>query len=82
VSGDRLAALCLEAPAADTATPEPAASPEPPMCPFCDSTDIELISPWGGQLITSAVRCRSCNTHFEAVRHAFDAPASAVAASD
>jgi hypothetical protein len=43
-------------------------------CPFCGADEIELVSPWGGQLITSLVRCRSCNTHFEAIRDAFDAP--------
>lgn len=42
-------------------------------CPFCGSDAIELVSPWGGQLITSLVRCRSCGTHFEAVRDAFAA---------
>ena len=42
-------------------------------CPFCDSLDVELVSPWGGQLITSQLRCRSCNTHFEAVREDFAA---------
>jgi hypothetical protein len=41
-------------------------------CPFCDSDDVEVVSPWGGQLITSLVRCRSCHTHFEAVREAFE----------
>jgi Zn finger protein HypA/HybF involved in hydrogenase expression len=38
-------------------------------CPFCGSQELELVSSWGGQLITSAVRCRACNTHFEALRH-------------
>ena len=42
-------------------------------CPFCDSDDVELISPWGGQMITSQMRCRGCNTYFEAIRDAFDA---------
>ena len=37
-------------------------------CPFCDSRDIELVSAWGGQLITSQMRCRGCNTYFEALR--------------
>ena len=41
-------------------------------CPFCGSSEIELVSPWGGQLITSQHRCRACNTHFEAVRDDFD----------
>jgi hypothetical protein len=41
-------------------------------CPFCTSADVELVSDWGGQLITSQVRCRKCNTYFEAIREAFD----------
>jgi hypothetical protein len=44
-------------------------------CPFCSSADVELISPWGGQMITSQMRCRACNTYFEAIRDEFDAPA-------
>jgi len=44
-----------------------------PPCPFCDSADTEPVSPWGGQIITSQVRCRSCNTYFEAIREDFDA---------
>jgi transposase-like protein len=44
----------------------------PLTCPFCDSPDVELVSAWGGQLITSQMRCRSCNTHFEAVREDFE----------
>ena len=42
-------------------------------CPFCDSADVELVSPWGGQIITSQMRCRSCNTYFEAIREEFNA---------
>jgi len=42
-------------------------------CPFCTATDVELVSPWGGQLITSQLRCRKCNTYFEAVRETFEA---------
>jgi transcription elongation factor Elf1 len=37
-------------------------------CPFCDSADVELVSAWGGQLITSQLRCGHCNTYFEALR--------------
>jgi hypothetical protein len=44
----------------------------PVRCPFCGSADVELVSAWGGQLITSQLRCRSCNTHFEAVRDDFE----------
>jgi hypothetical protein len=41
-------------------------------CPFCGSRNVELVSAWGGQLITSQLRCRDCNTHFEAVRGDFE----------
>ena len=40
-------------------------------CPFCDSEDVEIVSQFGGQIITCQVRCRSCNTYFEAVREDF-----------
>jgi transcriptional regulator NrdR family protein len=43
-------------------------------CPFCDSSDVEVVSPWGGQIITCQVRCRTCNTYFEAIREEFDGP--------
>lgn len=46
----------------------------PTACPFCGSKDTEVVSPWGGQLITSQLRCRRCNTYFEAIR---DTPADA-----
>ena len=39
-----------------------------PACPFCESEDVELVSAWGGQLITSQLRCRTCSTYFEALR--------------
>jgi hypothetical protein len=44
----------------------------PPLsCPFCESENVELVSPWGGQIITSQMRCRACNTYFEAIRDEF-----------
>jgi transposase-like protein len=43
-------------------------------CPFCRSVDVELVSPFGAQIITSQFRCRGCNTYFEAVREDFDEP--------
>jgi transcriptional regulator NrdR family protein len=46
----------------------------PLTCPFCESPDIESVSAWGGQLITRQLRCRTCNTHFEALRAEFDSP--------
>lgn len=45
-------------------------------CPFCESEDVELVSPWGGQIITSQMRCRACNTYFEAIRDQFDGASS------
>lgn len=45
-------------------------------CPFCDSPQVELVSPWGGQLITSQFCCSACNTHFEAIRRDFAAAAA------
>ncbi len=41
-------------------------------CPFCDSAEVEVVSGWGGQLITRQLRCRGCNTYFEALRSEFD----------
>ena len=37
-------------------------------CPFCGSSDVEEVSQWGGQIITRQMRCRACNTYFEALR--------------
>jgi len=48
----------------------PAVSPV--TCPFCESDDVELVSPWGGQMITCQMRCKACNTYFEAIREDFD----------
>ena len=45
-------------------------------CPFCESSDIEDVAQWGGQIITRQARCRSCNTYFEVVREDFDDPPS------
>jgi hypothetical protein len=41
-------------------------------CPFCGSDDLEPVSAWGSQIITRQVRCRSCNTYFEAIRDEFE----------
>ena len=49
-------------------------------CPFCDSADVELVSPWGGQIITSQMRCRACNTYFEAIREQFEGDPDGTAA--
>lgn len=44
-------------------------------CPFCGSPDVERVGAWGGQIITSQLRCRGCNTYFEAIREEFERPA-------
>ena len=43
------------------------------QCPFCGSREVEIVSPWGGQIITCQARCRTCNTYFEGIREEFDA---------
>jgi hypothetical protein len=40
-------------------------------CPFCESSDVEIVSPWAGQIITCQARCHTCNTYFEAIRDEF-----------
>jgi ring-1,2-phenylacetyl-CoA epoxidase subunit PaaD len=45
---------------------EPGAAVAPDViCPFCGSTDVELISLFGGQLSTDQYYCRACRTYFE-----------------
>lgn len=41
-------------------------------CPFCGSHDVEAVSQWGGQMITAQMRCRKCQSYFEAIRPEFD----------
>jgi transcriptional regulator NrdR family protein len=42
------------------------------VCPFCNSTEVEEVAAWAGQLITRQMRCLQCNTYFEALREEFD----------
>jgi len=37
-------------------------------CPFCGSTDTELFSLFGQQLLTVQFYCNSCHTPFECVK--------------
>jgi len=37
-------------------------------CPFCHSTDVELLSLFGSQLSTDQWYCRNCHTPFERFR--------------
>jgi transcription elongation factor Elf1 len=47
-------------------------TPNAVECPFCGSEDVERVGAWGGQMITSQLRCRACNTYFEAIRDGFE----------
>jgi len=38
-------------------------------CPFCHSTEVELLSLFGSQLSTDQWYCRACHTPFERFRH-------------
>jgi hypothetical protein len=37
-------------------------------CPFCHSTEVELLALFGSQLSTDQWYCRSCHTPFERFR--------------
>ncbi len=37
-------------------------------CPFCDSTETEMIALFGMQMMTSQYYCRHCHSVFEAVK--------------
>lgn len=43
-----------------------------PRCPFCDAPEVELVSQFGSQLLTSQWVCRGCHSYFEAIREDFD----------
>jgi len=47
---------------------------EGPACPFCGSTDNEMVALFGSQLLTSQFYCHGCHTVFEAVRHGAEGP--------
>lgn len=40
-----------------------------PRCPFCGSSDVEMFSLFGSQLLTEQLYCRACGTPFEHVKH-------------
>jgi hypothetical protein len=50
---------------------ETAPPPLTPDCPFCGAREVELVSAFGGQIITSQWQCRACGSYFEAVRQDF-----------
>ena len=43
-------------------------APKPVSCPFCHSSDTELMSLFGQQLLTVQYYCNSCHTPFERVK--------------
>jgi transposase-like protein len=45
-----------------------AVTPVSITCPFCDSSDTELMSLFGQQLLTVQYYCNSCGTPFERVK--------------
>jgi uncharacterized Zn finger protein len=57
----------------DPATERPRAAP---ACPFCRSTDAEVISLFGTQAMTLQYRCRKCGSYYEAIKYAADPGAS------
>jgi hypothetical protein len=38
-------------------------------CPFCESTDTEVISLFGSQVMTMQCKCRACDSFFEASKY-------------
>lgn len=49
-------------------------------CPFCDSTETEMIALFGMQMMTSQYYCRHCHSVFEAVK--WDPPQETSTAQD
>ncbi len=45
---------------------------EPVACPFCDSTETEMIALFGMQMMTTQHYCRNCRSAFEAIK--WDSP--------
>ena len=38
-------------------------------CPFCQATDVAVISLFGSQVMTMQCRCRQCGSYFEATKY-------------
>jgi transposase-like protein len=52
----------------------------PPRCPFCDGSEVELVSSFGPQILTSQWRCSACGSYFEAIREQFHEPVAGATA--
>ena len=48
-------------------------APLKPDCPHCGAQEVQLVSAFGGQLMTSQWQCKHCGSYFEALREDFDA---------
>lgn len=48
--------------------------PSSPPCPFCESAETELVSPFGGQISVAQYWCRSCRTGFEYMKWEAETP--------
>jgi uncharacterized Zn finger protein len=44
-------------------------SPPKAHCPFCRSTDTEVISLFGSQVMTMQCKCHACGSFFEASKY-------------
>jgi uncharacterized Zn finger protein len=42
---------------------------ETKACPFCRSTDTEVISLFGSQVMTMQCKCRACGSFYEASKY-------------
>lgn len=51
-------------------------------CPFCGSTDVELLALFGSQLLTDQHYCRACRTPFEHLRADVDEQVSSSLADE
>jgi transcription elongation factor Elf1 len=56
----------------DAPPPDVTKGPDPIVtCPFCGAREVDLVSQFGGQLMTSQWQCKRCDSYFEAVRENF-----------
>lgn len=42
--------------------------PPHPPCPFCETRETELVSPFGGQLTVATYWCNRCRTGFDYIK--------------
>ncbi len=50
-------------------------------CPFCNSTETEMLALFGQFLLASQYYCRNCRTAFDVVRWEDEAPSGDLSAS-